>query len=71
MDIGNIVVLNGTSSAGKTSIARALQEIMETPYLHTGIDHFLPRVPKRFSVVCTAGNSPSAEYFLLVYEGAS
>lgn len=38
---GNIILLNGTSSAGKTTIAQAIQEVMEAPYLHMGIDQFL------------------------------
>jgi chloramphenicol 3-O phosphotransferase len=71
MDRGNIVVLNGTSSAGKTSIARALQQIMEAPYLHTGTDHFLPRVPAKFFAVCDSGDAPPADYFLLVYQGGA
>ncbi len=37
---GNIILLNGTSSAGKSTIAQALQKAMDEPYLHTGIDHF-------------------------------
>lgn len=47
MTLGNIVLLNGTSSAGKSTIARALQEMMEEPYLHSGIDHFLRNFPQR------------------------
>jgi len=31
---GRIIYLNGTSSAGKSSIAAALQEILAEPYLH-------------------------------------
>jgi chloramphenicol 3-O-phosphotransferase len=31
MVTGNVVILNGTSSAGKSTIAKALQEIMEAP----------------------------------------
>jgi len=31
MSIGKIIVLNGTSSSGKTSIVHALQQIMEEP----------------------------------------
>lgn len=34
------IVLNGTSSAGKTSIARAIQRLSPDPVLHTGIDMF-------------------------------
>jgi len=36
-----IIFLNGTSSAGKSSIAHALQERLDDLYLHTGLDHFL------------------------------
>ena len=68
---GKIVVLNGTSSAGKTSVATALQAIMETPYLHTGIDHILPRVPTRFKLISDGREPATAEYFLLVYEGGA
>lgn len=37
---GNIILLNGTSSAGKSTIAEAFQKVMDEPYLHTGVDHF-------------------------------
>jgi chloramphenicol 3-O phosphotransferase len=70
MTRGDIVLLNGTSSAGKTSIARDLQEIMEAPYFHTGIDHFLPRLPARLFVVSDGVSPPASDYFLLVYGGA-
>jgi chloramphenicol 3-O phosphotransferase len=45
---GRIIVLNGTSSAGKSSIARALQEAMHEPYSHLLIEEFLPRLPARY-----------------------
>ena len=45
---GTVVVLNGTASAGKTSIAFALQEAMEAPYLEAGIDRFLGALPRRY-----------------------
>ena len=41
MSLGTIILLNGTSSAGKTTIAQALQNVLEAPYLHTGIDQLL------------------------------
>ena len=34
MPPGTVVVRNRRSSSGKTSIARALQDIMDEPYLH-------------------------------------
>ena len=40
MSRGTIILLNGTSSAGKSTIAKALQEVMDEPYLHSGPDHF-------------------------------
>jgi chloramphenicol 3-O phosphotransferase len=63
---GKVVLLNGTSSAGKTSIALALQEIMDTPYVYGGIDH-TPRVHRKFHVVSDGVNPATSDYFLLVY----
>ena len=45
---GKIIILNGTSSSGKTSIIRALQEILEEPLLDAGIDRFIWMLPKRY-----------------------
>lgn len=38
MGAGTIILLNGTVSAGKTTLARALQEVMAEPYLYLGAD---------------------------------
>lgn len=48
MGYGNIILLNGTSSSGKTSILQALQDILEEPYLNAGIDKFIWMLPKRY-----------------------
>ncbi len=69
MEPGNIVLLNGTSSAGKSSMARALQAMMDLPYLHTGIDHFLERVPPGF-IVASDGVHPAEAEGLLAVIGA-
>lgn len=45
---GNIILLNGASSAGKTSILLALQQVLDTPHLDAGIDKFLWMLPKRY-----------------------
>ena len=42
-----IILLNGTSSAGKTTIAKALQQVMDAPYLHVPIDSFEDMMPER------------------------
>lgn len=36
---GRIILLNGASSSGKSSLARALQARIETPFWHISIDH--------------------------------
>jgi chloramphenicol 3-O phosphotransferase len=45
MTTGKIILLNGTSSAGKSTVARAVQKLMEEPYLHTGVDHYQMAFP--------------------------
>lgn len=40
-----IIFLNGCSSSGKSSIARALQFVSEKPLLHLGIDTFFQMMP--------------------------
>ncbi|MGE6699006.1 chloramphenicol phosphotransferase CPT family protein [Hyphomonas sp. NPDC076900] len=58
-----IVVLNGTSSAGKSSLARALQQAAARNFLHVQMDAFLGMQPPRLN------NHPDAFVFLPV-EGA-
>ncbi len=48
MKKGTIIILNGTSSSGKTSILKALQDSFEEPYLEVGIDKFIWMLPNRY-----------------------
>lgn len=41
-----IVLLNGVGSAGKSSIAKALQTITATPFLHVQMDAFIDMLPE-------------------------
>lgn len=43
-----IVVLNGTSSSGKSTLAKALQRALPDPYLHLGIDTVVFALPGRW-----------------------
>ena len=43
-----IILLNGTSSSGKTTLVRAWQQAMATPYLDAGLDRFLWMLPGRY-----------------------
>jgi chloramphenicol 3-O phosphotransferase len=40
-----VIYLNGTSSAGKSTIARALQDRLDELYLHVQLDVFMQMVP--------------------------
>ncbi len=41
-------MLNGASSSGKTTILRALQNMLSEPYLDAGIDKFIWMLPGRY-----------------------
>ena len=43
-----IIFLNGCSSAGKTTIARAIQHLSEKPWLLIGIDAFIEMMPSDY-----------------------
>ncbi len=40
-----IVILNGTSSSGKTTLVRAMQAVWDGPLLHVGLDHVISMLP--------------------------
>lgn len=44
-----ILFLNGASSAGKTSLGKALQDVLDEPYLLLGLDTFFHTVPARWA----------------------
>ena len=43
---GQIIFLNGTSSSGKTSLAKALQKRLPEPFLHLTLDAFIEMLPR-------------------------
>ena len=45
---GRIILLNGTSSSGKTTLVRALQATLPDPWLEIGIDRFVFALPKAY-----------------------
>jgi chloramphenicol 3-O phosphotransferase len=49
MTYGVTIILNGTSSSGKTTLASALQKtFMPQPFMHVSIDKFLHMLPLEF-----------------------
>jgi chloramphenicol 3-O phosphotransferase len=45
---GRIILVNGTSSSGKTTLVRALQDRLPDPWIEIGIDRFVFALPKRY-----------------------
>jgi chloramphenicol 3-O phosphotransferase len=45
MRLPHVILLNGATSSGKTSIARGLLAALPQPYLHFGIDNIFPALP--------------------------
>ena len=48
MNTGKIVFLNGTSSSGKSTLLRGLQQALSQPFLEMGLDKFIWMLPKRY-----------------------
>src|SRR6266508_4499665 len=48
MKNGHIIFLNGTSSSGKTILAKALQERLSEPYMYVAVDDFFSMYPEKF-----------------------
>ena len=43
----SVIILNGVGSVGKSTMARALQEIAKNTFLHVEMDSFLGMLPKK------------------------
>lgn len=46
--MGKIIFLNGCSSAGKTSLVKAIQHLAEEPWLNFGVDVFFKAFPAKY-----------------------
>lgn len=76
MSSGKIIIINGGSSAGKTSMALEFQEIEEEPYFLLGIDLFwfsmpqkeidLERVTQRYYGWCQEETTEGLKYFRIL-----
>lgn len=60
MAAGNIIFLNGSSSAGKTTLAIMLQQMLSEPYQHMALDMFRDGMPGRFRGLNSPDGSPGA-----------
>lgn len=55
LNFPQIIILNGCRSAGKTSVARALQELLPQQYLNFSLDSFLQSLPASDLALLKAG----------------
>ena len=60
MKPGTIILLNGSSSAGKTTLAIALQQLLPQPYQHIALDQFRDGLGGRYRGLNSPPGSPGA-----------
>lgn len=60
MGAGKIIFLNGSSSAGKTTLAIMLQQILDEPYQHIALDQFRDGMPGRYRGLNSPEGTPGA-----------
>jgi chloramphenicol 3-O phosphotransferase len=60
MASGRIIFLNGSSSAGKTTLASTLQQLLDEPYQHIALDQFRDGLPGRYRGLNSPPGTPGA-----------
>ena len=58
--MGNIIFLNGCSSAGKTTLALKLQQLLPEPYQHIALDQFRDGLPSKVRGLNAPADTPGA-----------
>ena len=58
--MSNVILLNGCSSAGKTTLALALQNLLPEPYQHVALDQFRDGMPGRVRGLNSPPGDPGA-----------
>lgn len=61
MNTETVILLNGSSSSGKTTLAMALQQELNTPYQHIALDQFRDGLAGRYRGLNSPAQSPGAE----------
>ena len=60
MTAGRIILLNGSSSAGKTTLAITLQQLLKEPWHHIALDQFRDGMAGRYRGLNSPPGSPGA-----------
>ena len=71
MSKSRIIVLNGTSSAGKTTLARAIQAFAAEPFQLISFDQFRDGLPSRFRGLNSPTGSPGSRGLNVVAKEAN
>ncbi len=58
MGAGKVIFLNGSSSAGKTTLAIMLQQLLDEPYQHLALDQFRDGMPGRYRGLNSPDGAP-------------
>ncbi len=58
--MGNVIFLNGCSSAGKTTLALKLQQLLPEPYQHIALDQFRDGLPSSVRGLNAPEDTPGA-----------
>jgi chloramphenicol 3-O phosphotransferase len=58
--MGQIILLNGSSSSGKTTLAIKLQQLLSEPYQHIALDQFRDGMPSRVRGLNSPVGDPGA-----------
>jgi chloramphenicol 3-O phosphotransferase len=58
--MANVIFLNGCSSAGKTTLAIKLQQMLDEPYQHIALDHFRDGMPMRLRGLNSPPGTPGS-----------
>lgn len=65
--MNTIIIINGTSSSGKSTIARAVADMLDEPFLCFGIDAFIDMLPEKYRSQGYASND--GFYYEQAYQG--
>ncbi len=60
MPTGKVIFLNGSSSAGKTTLAVMLQQLLNEPWQHVALDQFRDGLPGRYRGLNSPPGTPGA-----------
>lgn len=61
MKAGRVILLNGSSSAGKTTLALMLQQTLPAPHQHISLDQFRDGMPGRYRGLNAAPGTPGEQ----------